>query len=196
MRTRLLAYVAALALLAASCRGDSRPDDAGSDVPETGSACVVPADCDDTVFCNGVETCVAGACVPGAAPRCDDGIVCTLDACDADDDACTHDVPDADEDGHGDATCLDAENAPLGDDCDDADRNRFPGNVEFCDASGHDEDCDDATIGAKDEDADGLTDARCCNGANCFDELHTRDAHASAPVPSISRTNVGVLVIP
>jgi len=29
----------------------------------------------------------------------------------------------------------------------------------------HDEDCDDTTFGAKDDDGDGVTDARCCNGA-------------------------------
>jgi hypothetical protein len=68
---------------------------------------------------------------------------------------------DADGDGHGSAACG-------GDDCDDDDANRFPGNVEVCDAS-HDEDCDEATLGV-DRDRDGFVDARCCNGARCGDD--------------------------
>lgn len=38
-------------------------------------ACTNNADCDDAVFCNGVETCSDGNCVAGAAP-CSDGGTC------------------------------------------------------------------------------------------------------------------------
>src|SRR5512143_1962870 len=60
-----------------------------------------------------------------------------------------HDMPaamdmppctDADGDGHGAISCG-------GDDCDDADANRYPGNAEVCDAAGVDDDCDPATLG-------------------------------------------------
>jgi hypothetical protein len=46
--------------------------------------CDGDADCDDGLFCNGAETCdtSTGACVPGTAPDCDDGNVCTDDSCD------------------------------------------------------------------------------------------------------------------
>src|SRR5437867_2978074 len=39
---------------------------------------------DDGIFCNGLETCNPqdGTCVPGSAPTCDDGMVCTADSCD------------------------------------------------------------------------------------------------------------------
>ncbi|MFQ5514510.1 MAG: hypothetical protein ACE5FG_08715, partial [Myxococcota bacterium] len=39
--------------------------------------------CDDTLFCNGAETCDALLdCQAGTAPPIDDGVVCTLDSCD------------------------------------------------------------------------------------------------------------------
>jgi hypothetical protein len=63
---------------------------------------------------------------------------------------------DADGDGHMAIACG-------GDDCDDNDPNRFPGNPEVCDPS-HDEDCDPRTFGARDRDGDGFPDAMCCNG--------------------------------
>jgi|GEM_PF-1354269 len=67
--------------------------------------------------------------------------------------------PDVDGDGHGAIPC--------GDDCDDADGTRYPSAAELCDYGGHDEDCNDATYGAKDDDVDGYVDARCCNGTTC-----------------------------
>jgi len=50
-----------------------------------------------------------------------------------------------------------------GDDCDDNDRNRYPGNAEVCDAEDHDEDCDATTFGNRDVDGDGHIDALCGN---------------------------------
>ncbi len=113
-------------------------------------------DCDDGVFCNGLEECVAGACAPGAPPSCDDGDACTTDACSAEDDACVNAPVDADRDGHVAASCG-------GDDCDDSDPLRFPGNTEICDAEHRDEDCDPSTFGERDQDGDGAFDLRCCN---------------------------------
>ncbi|HJL24002.1 MAG TPA: putative metal-binding motif-containing protein, partial [Polyangiaceae bacterium LLY-WYZ-15_(1-7)] len=117
--------------------------------------CLTAADCDDGLFCNGAELCRPAdpladgrGCVP-AEPTCGEGV-----ACDEETDACMPGCPDADEDGFADASCG-------GEDCDDADPNRFPGNPEVCDLEGHDEDCDPETLGP-DADGDGYVGARCC----------------------------------
>jgi hypothetical protein len=55
----------------------------------------VPDDalCDDGLYCNGAEACAAGTCVTGTPVACDDGVACTLDACDEAADRCEH-APD------------------------------------------------------------------------------------------------------
>ena len=111
--------------------------------------------CDDGLFCNGVEI-----CSPGAAQADADGCVAGVEPCPPD--ACNEGIrscvtcEDADGDGRRAMSCG-------GDDCDDADPNRFPGNVEVCDAMDHDEDCDPMTFGVRDDDRDGFPDDRCCN---------------------------------
>lgn len=54
-----------------------------------------------------------------------------------------------------------------GSDCDDYDANAFPGNLETCDALGHDEDCDPATVSRMpaegDADGDGVPSGHCRN---------------------------------
>ncbi|MCB9662069.1 MAG: hypothetical protein H6726_30795 [Sandaracinaceae bacterium] len=89
---------------------------------------------------------------------------------------CTVTCGDADGDGHDAVACG-------GDDCDDTDPNRFPGNVEVCDEFDVDEDCNPVTFGTRDEDGDGFVDAACCNvtatgmrlcGQDCADQR--RDA--------------------
>jgi len=62
---------------------------------------------------------------------------------------------DADGDGHVNIACG-------GDDCDDNDAVKFPGNDEICDPEGHDEDCNEATAGLFDNDRDGY------NASGCF----------------------------
>jgi hypothetical protein len=57
--------------------------------------CLSDDDCDDGLFCNGVETCDIGGtdlCITGTPP-CDDWDECTLD-CDEDTDSCLADVCD------------------------------------------------------------------------------------------------------
>src|SRR5690606_530022 len=102
--------------------------------------------CQDDLYCNGVERCMPGAagassdgCLPGTAP-CDADEQCIEDSetCQAVDCA-TPAGRDADGDGRPSMTCG-------GDDCDDADDNRFPGNTEVCDDSAHDEDCVSDTV--------------------------------------------------
>jgi alpha-tubulin suppressor-like RCC1 family protein len=90
--------------------------------------------------------------------------------------------PDRDGDGHHDVACG-------GDDCDDADGNRYPGNAEVCDYDGHDEDCDEATFGDKDVDRDGFVDVRCCNGtgptARCGEDCDDTRRGTNPLVPEV-----------
>jgi hypothetical protein len=61
----------------------------------TATACTVDGDCDDGLYCTGVETCVGFVCQPGTPPDCDDGVSCTVDACDEATDSCTSTPSDA-----------------------------------------------------------------------------------------------------
>ena len=63
--------------------------------------------------------------------------------------------PDQDGDGHKAPDCN-------GDDCDDNDANRFPGNREKADANGHDEDCE-CNFELVDKDGDGFYDINSFN---------------------------------
>jgi hypothetical protein len=154
---------------------DGGREDGGPDAPRSdgGGTCTTAADCDDGVFCNGVEQCMPGAagagadgCVTGTA-ACLPTQVCNegTDHCDTMCDT----MPDADRDGRRALECG-------GDDCDDADPNRYPGNPEVCDPSSHDEDCRDTTFGFVDADMDGFVDATCCNttaaGTACGDDCN------------------------
>jgi hypothetical protein len=140
-------------------------------------ACTSDSDCDDHVFCNGVERCApdasgarANGCTQAASRPCDDAGVCDEAAR-----SCASACPDGDHDGHRALSCG-------GDDCDDMDANAFPGNTEVCDALDHDEDCDPRTGGFRDLDHDGESDALCCNlssmgvrtcGTDCDDNRPT-----------------------
>ena len=56
-----------------------------------GECAGVAVDCNDGAFCNGIETCEPGTgCVYGQAPAVDDGVDCTQDFCDEENDAVLH----------------------------------------------------------------------------------------------------------
>lgn len=157
---------------------DSGPRDAGSSADsgptgdDSGAPCGDDAECDDGLFCNGVEACVGGRCAPGTAVDCADDRDCTRDECSESLRDCTHQGPDEDDDGHVDVTCG-------GDDCDDTDPLRYVGADEECDAANRDEDCNPTTFGVVDDDMDGFPAARCCNGDTCGSDCDDTSAAIS-----------------
>jgi hypothetical protein len=60
---------------------DFVPACAGSSVVTCVSGLQQLHDCNDGNACNGLESCNAGACVPGTPPQIDDGNPCTTDGC-------------------------------------------------------------------------------------------------------------------
>jgi len=168
---RLVLAWGVLAIGACGGDGGGPARDAGSDASADTAClgvdcCERDEDCDNGLFCDGVERCSASVCVSGDSVACDDSIACTEDICDENNNSCAFLPSDEDDDGHTDASCLDLNNEPLGDDCDDLDAQRFPGNHEACDAEGVDEDCDPRTFGAKDDDGDRSIDGACFNVDN------------------------------
>lgn len=121
--------------------------------------CNINADCSDGVFCNGEEVCRTdgqyrvnssagnGTCVPGEPP-CDSGL------CFEREKKCKVACEDKDGDGYAAMHCG-------GDDCDDNDPKRSPGNKEICDSNGIDEDCNARTVGDLDLDGDGFVSMQC-----------------------------------
>lgn len=93
------------------------------------ATCAQDADCQDALFCNGVETCQGGQCQPGAAPDCADAVACTVDTCDEAAGACSH-APNHGACGDGNSCTTDScdaqagcQSAPVADGtgCNDAD---------------------------------------------------------------------------
>jgi len=70
--------------------GNESPFSSEASATPQAPECVVPGDCDDGLYCNGVEDCVIGSCVPGSAVDCDDAVVCTIDTCNESTDSCDH----------------------------------------------------------------------------------------------------------
>jgi alpha-tubulin suppressor-like RCC1 family protein len=106
-----------------------------------------------------------------ASQSCDEPTQRCLSPCDRN--------ADVDGDGHRAQNCG-------GDDCDDNDANRYPGNTEVCDGS-HDEDCNAGTVGDTDMDTDGYVSSACCNARTgmpsvCGDDCNdmARSVHPSA----------------
>ena len=96
--------------------------------------CATVAECDDGLFCNGVERCLGEFCAPGSPPSCaPDENPCVTSMCDESARNCVLVDTDADEDGHLPTACG-------GDDCDDARAEVYPGADDICDYL--DNDCD------------------------------------------------------
>ena len=92
--------------------------------------------CDDAVYCNGQETCLAGlGCKPGAPVTCSDNDPCTIGLCDEPTRACTTTQRDSDGDGDPDDHCVKKR------DCNDADPTVSSLASEIC-ANGKDDNCD------------------------------------------------------
>ncbi len=153
-------------------KSDASMDSGGQDSGPGPGLCASDADCSDGRFCNGVESCSPGeggaderGCVDAETGPCEEGYSCDEDA---DECLACEDNADVDGDNHDAEACG-------GDDCDDTDPNRYPGNAEICDEDNRDEDCDPDTFGNRDVDADGSYDAECCNetedgSLNCGDD--------------------------
>lgn len=168
-----------------ACSGPPMPSDAGAPdaAGDTGAVvtCTRAAECGDTTrFCErwqcepGSPEADARGCVALGSP-CADGETCdeTGRRC-VGSEWCTEGragcaLPgDCDGDGELAMACG-------GNDCDDADASRYPGNPEVCDAEGHDEDCDPSTVGDTDVDGDGYVAAACCNGVVCGPDCDDAD---------------------
>lgn len=61
--------------------GDSQICLDGACVGSVGPRCRTDDDCVDAVHCNGDERCVEGRCRDGRPVECDDGVMCTQEAC-------------------------------------------------------------------------------------------------------------------
>lgn len=67
------------------------------------TGCTSNAECIDTNLCNGTESCVAGACVPGTTLSCADPGPCEISSCDAIQGCSLQTVPDGSACDDGDA---------------------------------------------------------------------------------------------
>jgi len=171
----ILAFVLSLA----ACEGDPMTSEDGGGgldaAAPPGDAdvelCAADSECDDGLFCNGLERCLPGGagsgadgCVAGTAP-CD---AAAGETCDEEADTCAMggcegDMADLDGDGDDRIECG-------GSDCDDGNPDVFGTAQEICDEDGVDEDCDPSTIhddtpttGDGDADGDGFVDDACFN---------------------------------
>lgn len=177
-----------------------RPDDPEAD--EEGCViveCEGDEDCDDGLFCNGGETCdvLSHLCLTGEDPDCLDGVDCTEDSCDEEEDGCRHAPDDAfcDDDQwcNGEETC-DAEtgcrtgDAPDCNDLIDCTNDTCNEDEDRCDHVPDDGSCSDddfCTVNERCDVDDGcLSDARdCSDDFTCTHDSCDSDAEACIHEP-------------
>jgi hypothetical protein len=147
--------------------------------------CTTNADCNDGLFCNGVETCDAAdpgagpdGCVPGTPPDCSDAFSCTTDSCDEQDDECDHTPVDSVCDDS--MACNGAEfcdvdfgcqnGMPI--DCDDSVACTLDACIDpagTCDHTPDDAACDDGNV-CTDDTCNTITDCNYANNSNGCDD--------------------------
>jgi len=128
------------------------------DLPSEGGVCTFHAECDDGVYCNGVEHCISGRCQAGDEILCSDGVECTTDSCDEATKSCRHAPEDAKCDDH--LPCNGLERCTL-------DRGCVPGAGAVCndDFECTRDSCDEGTGACTHEPDDSLCDdENFCNG--------------------------------
>ncbi len=151
--------------------------------------CDVDGDCNDSLYCNGIETCIGGACQPGMSPCPDDGLFCTgSEGCDEATDACTLSVNPcrvACDETNNACTCA------ADGDCDDG---LYCNGVETCDGQfcvPGTSPCPPSSICTEDGDFC----AECLNDADCGDGLYCNGIEtcvggscreSTPPCPSLS----------
>ena len=108
--------------------------------------CMEDLDCNDELFCSGIESCREGRCVPGAPVVCTDGDECTADDCNESTRSCTHAPVSRDGDGDGFRGPREGFRVGIagacGDDCNDTNAAIHPGATEIC--NGIDDNCNGA----------------------------------------------------
>jgi hypothetical protein len=163
--------------------------------------------CDDGAWCNGAETCdPQDGCLAGTPPDCDDGVSCTIDACDEAADACTHGPDDAlCDDGawcNGAETCdptggCQAGQAPVCDDgvgCTDDACNE---DTDSCDFAVNDGNCDNGLYCDGDEFCDPQLDCQdgpdpdCDDGVSCTVDACNEDTDSCDNTPDDGFCNDG-----
>jgi len=139
--------------------------------------CLVAADCDDGLFCNGPEDCVAGSCVDGVEPCGDDNLFCNgTESCNETFNSCQHSGDPCTDDGlfcNGDEACNETNDSCThsGDPC--TDDGLFCNGEESCNETN--DQCDVINI------PDCSDDGEFCNGDEFCDEAG--DACASSGDP-------------
>ena len=132
-------------------------------------------ECDDGLWCNGLETCEAdtGDCLDGDAPELDDGVECSIDECDEDNDEVTHTL---------DHDACDDEDVCTDDVCDPDDGCLNPFNEVSCDdelACTVDDVCDQGVCAGFSKECD---DGLYCNGLEACDDANGDCLAGTPPV--------------
>ncbi|GJM24396.1 MAG: hypothetical protein DHS20C16_08110 [Phycisphaerae bacterium] len=138
--------------------GGTSDDLNANSVPDECDECVFDADCDDGMYCTGVETCNVDTCVPGTDP------CLTGQTCDEGTDSCPPTGADCNNNGIGDATDI------AGATSDDTNVNGIPDECDECTGDG---DCDDGLFcnGAETCDTDTcMAGTNPCSGGEICDE--------------------------